>query len=98
MTLDDPSHAELTFVTQPMMLRAGLSDLKSSPRVFAADNPARKVELRRLPRAMPSTGWRGAFDDPSPPSGAHAYWIRVRQSDGELAWSTPIFTTLEPMS
>ena len=98
VTLDDSSVAELTFVTQPMMLHARLSDLKSSPRVFAADNPARKVELRRLPRAMPPTGWRGAFDDPSPPPGAHAYWIRVRQSDGEFAWSTPIFTTVEPAS
>ena len=95
LTLDDPSRAELSFITEPMMLRARLSDLGAASRTFEADNPARKVELRRLPKQMPARGWRGEFEDASPPSGAHAYWVRVRQSDGEYAWSTPIFTTLE---
>ena len=95
LTLDDASRAELTFVTEPMTLHARLGDLGLSPRTFVAENPARKVELRRLPAAMPPLGWRGRFEDPAPPQGAHAYWIRVRQSDGAYAWSTPIFTTLD---
>jgi len=52
--------------------------------------------LRRLPEVMPSMAWRGAFRDEAPQAGSHAYWIRVRQADGALAWSTPIFVTLEP--
>jgi hypothetical protein len=126
----DLSGAELTFVSEPMSLTARLGELGATARVFEAANPARKVELRRLPRAMPALGWRGRFEDrlanppsdplsvplsapPSdslsaplsdPPSQAsrasapvtHAYWIRVRQADGEYAWSTPIFVTIDP--
>ncbi|MEP6701582.1 MAG: hypothetical protein ABJB04_01245, partial [Betaproteobacteria bacterium] len=63
-------------------------------RVFETASPMRKVELRRLPEQMPPLGWRGHFEDLLPPDGDHAYWVRVRQSDGAYAWSTPIFTTL----
>src|SRR5207253_3993423 len=96
LELDDLSGAELTFVTEPMTLHARLGDLGMEPRAFDATHPSRTVELRRLPEALPALGWRGRFEDPSAPTGAHAYWIRVRQSDGEYAWSTPIFVTLKP--
>ena len=87
--------AELMFVTEPMKFRVRLSDLGTIARTFDAGNPARTVELRRLPREMPAPGWRGTFVDRSPIGGDHAYWVRVRQCDGEQAWSTPIFVTRE---
>ena len=96
LELDDPARAELTFVTAPMTLRMPLADLGARPRTFAADAPQRRVELRRLPAVAPAPGWQGSFEDAAPAPGAHAYWVRVRQSDGALAWSTPIFVTLEP--
>ena len=95
LTLDSIATAEITFVTEPMTLHARLGDLHGSePRTFEADNPARRLELRRLPSKMPAPGWNGRFIDASAPHGDHAYWIRVRQSDGEYAWSTPIFVSL----
>jgi hypothetical protein len=96
VTLDDCGNAEATFVSGPLTLRTRLSDLDARPRTFDAANPARKVELRRLPRALPALGWRGTFSDPAPDTGRshHAYWLRVRQADGAYAWSSPIFVTL----
>jgi hypothetical protein len=96
LELDAIESARLTFVTEPMTVRAALRDLGATPTVFEADSPQRRVELRRLPEVMPSMAWRGAFRDEAPQAGSHAYWIRVRQADGALAWSTPIFVTLEP--
>ena len=96
LTLDAIDTAQITFVTEPMTLHFALGDLRGSePRTFETANPARKLELRRLPSLMPALGWKGRFIDASPPSGDHAYWIRVRQSDGEYAWSTPIFVSLQ---
>ena len=96
LTLDAIDTAEITFVSEPMTLHARLCDLRGTePRTFEADNPARKLELRRLPSTMPAPGWKGRFIDTSPCQGDHAYWIRVRQSDGEYAWSTPIFVSLQ---
>jgi hypothetical protein len=99
VTLEDCASAEATFVSGPMTLRTRLSELDARPRTFEAANPARRVELRRLPKAMPAPGWSGTFSDPSrdmPPlkHGHHAYWLRVRQADGAYAWSSPIFVTL----
>lgn len=95
LELDRPEQAELDFVTEPMTLRIPLAGLGGALRLFEATAPMRKLAVRRLPQQMPALDWHGRFDDPDPPAGAHAYWVRVRQSDGAFAWSTPIFTTLE---
>ena len=94
LDLDDLHMAELSFVTGPMTLQARLSDLGTTPRTFEATSPMRKVQLRRLPETPPALGWRGRFEDPTAAPGAHAYWVRVRQTDAAQAWSTPIFVTL----
>ena len=96
LELDAIADAELTFVSEPMTLRAGIGELGSGARVVKATSPMRELELRRLPVQEPPLGWRGRFDDPAPLPGAHAYWIRVRQADGAYAWSTPIFATIDP--
>jgi Protein of unknown function (DUF3604) len=94
LELDRPGDAELWFVTGPMSLRTRLSQLGPGGRRFDAHNPQRCVEIKRLPERMPSSSFRGRFDDPSPIAGEQAYWVRVRQSDGAYAWSSPIFVTI----
>jgi hypothetical protein len=95
LELDHVERALLTFATAPMTLQASLHELGARARTFDADAPQRRVELRRLPATMPPPGWRGTFEHADAAPGPHAYWIRVRQADGALAWSTPIFVTLE---
>jgi hypothetical protein len=91
--LEAPTRAELFFDTAPMTLRTPLATLGPSGRRFAADDPRRRVELRWLPeREAPST-FSGRFVDAAPLPGEQAYWVRVRQSDGAYAWSSPIFVT-----
>src|SRR5262249_16368777 len=35
--------------------------------------------------------YRGKWTDPKPTAGVHYYYVRVQQSDGELAWSSPLW-------
>jgi hypothetical protein len=35
--------------------------------------------------------YRGAWTDPAPQAGAHYYYVRVEQADGELAWGSPLW-------
>ena len=91
LRLHQPELAEIAFVTPPMSVRARVRDVGPHGRQFQATNPERTLELRRLPASLPSCSFTGRFVDPAPASGEHAYWIRVRQSDGEYAWSSPIF-------
>lgn len=39
-------------------------------------------------------GYKSEWTDPSPQTGTHYYYIRVLQQDGELAWASPIWVTL----
>jgi hypothetical protein len=96
LELDRPEAAELTFVSAPMNVRTRLDAVGIAGRRFEARNPERCVEIRPLPRTMPSRSFAGTFVDASPVAGSHAYWVRVRQADGAYAWSTPIFVDRAP--
>lgn len=85
---------DLAFVTEPLTARVPLREIGMAGREIALANPARRLELRWLPQEAPGCGARLAFTDASPLAGTHAYWIRVRQVDGEFAWSSPIFVTM----
>jgi hypothetical protein len=39
--------------------------------------------------------YQGDWKDPEPRSGAHYYYLRVRQADGELAWTSPLWITYQ---
>ncbi|MEO8487166.1 MAG: DUF3604 domain-containing protein [Betaproteobacteria bacterium] len=92
--LAEHGRGEITFATEPMTLRAPLDDVGPEGRRFEATAPERTLELRWLPAREPPLGVRATFADPAPLAGTHAYWVRVRQADGALAWSSPIFATL----
>jgi hypothetical protein len=53
------------------------------------------VDLRFVARlASPRPGPRSVrvdWTDPSPSGGRNAYWLRITQADGEMAWSSPIY-------
>jgi hypothetical protein len=59
-----------------------------------------KVEILRdsnVIATLPSSGaeCKGEWTDPQPRPGTHYYYLRVQQSDGELAWGSPIWVTLK---
>jgi hypothetical protein len=35
--------------------------------------------------------YKGSWTDPNPEAGVHYYYIRVQQTDGELAWTSPLW-------
>ncbi|GMU70552.1 MAG: DUF3604 domain-containing protein [Burkholderiales bacterium] len=94
LDLSEPGRGELVFATEPITLRVRLDSVGSAGRRFGLTNPDRSVELRWLPEREAPRSLRVRFADPAPRSGTHAYWVRVRQSDGSLAWSSPIFVTV----
>ena len=92
LTLDAPADAILRFRTPVIQLDVTLGDLADgATRVV----PAGGVDLRAFFRRLPARGWSReielAMEDPAPPPGRHAYWIRVTQEDGAQAWTSPVF-------
>jgi hypothetical protein len=91
LQLDRPANAMLIFATEPMNVRCNLASLDGPAWTQELESPQRVLEVKRLPMAEPAREVHHAFTDAAPVLGRHAYWIRVRQTDGAYAWSTPIF-------
>ncbi len=95
LRLEETAATVLTIATGPLACRLPLAGLGEAPRLIALEEPMRRLELRRLPRVPPPSSWSGTVRDPDPTPGERAYWLRVRQSDGEQAWSSPVWVTLD---
>lgn len=65
-----------------------LSDLTQNEVVFDAGGVDREVAVRRIGSGYPRTA-RFEWTEADERSGA--YWVRVLQEDGAVAWSSPIF-------
>lgn len=96
--IDAPDDAVLDVATAQISASVPISALKSRPARFADERPLRELEVLRLPADLGPCAWCGTFRDPSPMAGWNAYWFRVRQWNGAIAWSSPIFTQLPGVS
>lgn len=92
LQLDAPANAELRIATDPVTATVRVDSL-GEERTFDAGPVGKQLAVRR-------TGTSDTFDvsqtlsDHTPP-GRHAYYVRIRQEDGEMAWSSPIFVETE---
>lgn len=93
LDLDAPDDAVLSFETEPARFGFRLADLGREPLVIEAGGEGQRVTAEWVPRGERPTEVRFTFRDPAPPSGTTAYWLRVIQQDGAMAWSSPIFVT-----
>jgi hypothetical protein len=90
LAVDALDDATLSVATEPATLDAALDDVDRDGRQVAAPGLNAALELRRVgaggPRDVAPT-----LSDPEPLAGTHPYYVRVRQADGEMAWSSPTF-------
>ncbi len=94
VTLAAPGDATLAIDTPQISATVPVARLRQGPAVFADEIPHRELELRFLPKDLGPSSWRGEFRDGAMKPGWNAYWFRVRQWDGGIAWSSPIFVEM----
>jgi hypothetical protein len=91
LTLDAPPEAVLRFRTPVIDLDIRLADLADGgTRIY----PAGGVDLRAFMRRLPTRDFTRELKiehREMPPSGSHAYWVRVTQEDGAQAWTSPVY-------
>ncbi len=90
--LADPDAAVLRFNTPTYNFMVAANDLQDMrPHTYDAGGVGLHVTLRRLPEEAPPTDvslqWHGDQAGFVPA----AYWLRVLQTDGAKAWTSPIF-------
>ena len=69
-----------------------LDELAEGPRRFDLGTLDRRITVCRLPESSPPRIGRFTFTDTTVQPGINPYWLRVVQTDMEVAWSSPIFT------
>lgn len=96
LDLDTPDEAVLTFQSEPATFAFRLSDLAAGPLTVGARGIGQQVIVSHVPRGPRPTAARFTYRDESAPLGTNAYWLRVIQRDGAMAWSSPIYVELTP--
>jgi hypothetical protein len=82
----------LAFNTEPLTATFDLDD-RSGPRTIDAGYVDARLRARHVELPTQRDVEATFVDDPGP--GEHYYYARVRQVDGEMAWSSPISVTRE---
>lgn len=73
-----------------------LRELRKKPLEIDIGVLNRKVTVSLAPEQSTPDTAEFAFTDPSPVPGVNPYWVRVVQTDMEMAWSSPIFVDYAP--
>lgn len=68
-----------------------MTDLASGPKEIEIGPLNRKITVSLAPDPDGARGTEFSFTDPAPHPGINPYWLRVLQTDGEMAWSSPLF-------
>ena len=95
LDLDVSDETPLHFDTGPASFSFRLSDLKSGPLVVEAGGEGQRVTASLVPRGSRPHEARFTYRDANPLAGTNAYWLRVVQRNGGMAWSSPIYIDLE---
>ena len=90
LKLDAPDDAEITFHSKPVTFSFTLKNLKDTPMVVQAGGVNRQVKVSEISEKLPKK-LEFSYIDENPKQGINPYWVRVVQSDGSMAWSSPIY-------
>ena len=85
---DDPT---ISFEARPGRFTVKVGDLGPIPSVFDAGGVNQQVRFSRCAPEGRPLDVAFEFHDPDPPAGQHAYWVKLVQVDGHMAWSSPVF-------
>ncbi|MCL5962415.1 MAG: DUF3604 domain-containing protein [Chloroflexi bacterium] len=93
LDLDAPDDAATTFDTRPVKFTLPISLISDEPTIFEGGGVEQQVSVSRAGEPGPKRV-EFEFVDESVEDGAHAYYVRVTQRNGGMAWSSPIYVTL----
>ncbi|MYE88195.1 DUF3604 domain-containing protein [Candidatus Poribacteria bacterium] len=76
---------------EKVAVNINLTDLKKGPVTMEIGGLNRRMTISLAPTLQEADEVEFSFADPSPNPGINPYWVRVVQTDMEMAWSSPIY-------
>ena len=90
LNVEAPDDACFSFDTKLVQTSFQINQL-TKPLVIDAEGIEQKVEITRISDKKPPITLKIEYTDQEVKPGVNPYYIKVLQSDGEKAWSSPIF-------
>ena len=90
LTIKAPPDAQIIFKTKPCSFKVFWREVGREPLIFEAGGIDQRVSVKRLPEAEPPKEVRFSWIDEKPPRKG-AYYIKVTQVDGAVAYSSPFY-------
>jgi len=91
LKLDAPNDAEVIFYSKPMTFAFKLNDITYEPMVVEAGGVNQRVKVSEISGGELPRSLDFSYVDERPKHGVNPYWVRAVQSDGGMAWSSPVY-------
>jgi hypothetical protein len=91
LKLDAPEDAEITLHTGPATFSFKPAEIGYDPLVIEAGGVNQKVRVSSIKGGVLPKDLEFSHVDEEPKPGVNPYWVRVVQSDGTMAWSSPVY-------
>jgi len=94
--LDCPEETMLAFTSPPATFSLSLREITIRPTVIDAGGVRQQVSIKRIVKNPTVRSIDLTFTDKTPEVGWNAYYVRLLQVNGGLAWSSPIYLYYRP--
>ncbi|MGD2200137.1 MAG: DUF3604 domain-containing protein [Candidatus Bathyarchaeota archaeon] len=91
LRLDAPDDAEVHFHTGPASFTFKPSEIGYEPLVVEAGGVNQRVRVSALKAGELPRSLEFKVVDTNPEPGVNAYWVKAVQSNGAMAWSSPVY-------
>jgi hypothetical protein len=94
LQLEGGNETALQFASAPASFRVGLVDLLKGPVRVDAGGVDQHVRVWRTEQRQAPSQVSFTFTEGPSTSGLRPYYVRIMQTDGEMAWSSPLYVTI----
>jgi hypothetical protein len=91
LDLDAPKDAQVTFHSQQVGFRFRPSEVTYEPTVIEVGPVNRRVQVQAISAGPLPSSLEFTIRDADIHGGVNPYWVKVTQSNGALAWSSPVY-------
>jgi hypothetical protein len=91
LKIEAPEDATATFYSKQVSFNFKPHEIKHEPTIIDVGPVNRKVKIQKIMDGKLPRNIKFTFNDKEIKKGINQYWVKVTQSDGSMAWTSPVY-------